>query len=166
MSLKMHLHELLLDSDALACERVGHLKPVAGGGGYAQVLEIERHTALALAEVDEKKGNLVVGEELGEGNFVVPALRCDKSRAGLLVLIYSDKTLVFNEVKAEIIKLSQVAAEHQRGREHTPERKLRLVVGVRAAYRADISLAVHSHGEHINVVEAAGSRICKVIHLA
>lgn len=26
MSLKMHLHELLLDSDALARERVGHLR--------------------------------------------------------------------------------------------------------------------------------------------
>ena len=60
MSLKMHLHELLLDSDALARERVGHLKSVAGGGSYAYVLKIERNAALALAEVDEKNGDLIV----------------------------------------------------------------------------------------------------------
>lgn len=60
MSLKMYLHELLLDSDALARERVGHLKSVAGGGRYAYVLKIERNAALALAEVDEKNGDFIV----------------------------------------------------------------------------------------------------------
>lgn len=60
MSLKMHLHELLFDSDALARERVGHLKSVARGGRYAYVLKIERNAALALAEVDEKKGDFIV----------------------------------------------------------------------------------------------------------
>ena len=60
MSLKMHLHELLLDSDALARERVGHLKSVAGVGRYAYVLKIERNAALALAEVDEKNGDFIV----------------------------------------------------------------------------------------------------------
>ena len=60
MSLKMHLHELLLDPDALARERVGHLESVAGGGGYAYILKIERNAALTLTQVDEKKGDFVI----------------------------------------------------------------------------------------------------------
>ena len=60
MSLKMQLHELLLDSDALARERVGHFESVAGGGGYAYVFKIERNAALAFAEIDEKNGDFIV----------------------------------------------------------------------------------------------------------
>lgn len=60
MSLKMQLHELLLDPNALTRECVGHFKSVAGGGRYAYVLKIERNAALALTEVDEKKGDFVI----------------------------------------------------------------------------------------------------------
>ena len=60
MSLKLQLHELLLDPDALTRECVGHLKSVAGGSSYAYVLKIERNAALALAEVDEKNGDFIV----------------------------------------------------------------------------------------------------------
>lgn len=72
-------------------------------------------------------------------------------------LIDSDEPLVLDEVKAEVVHASQVAAEHQRGREHAPERELSLIVNVRAADRADISSAVHTDSEHINVVETAGA---------
>lgn len=148
-------HEFLLDAEVLTREYVPHLKAVAGDGRNADILKIEFNMGVALAEIDKQHGYFIIRKQLDKRLCLTGAGRAECG-SPLLILIDPDEVFILDKLKHFIVQIPDIAAEHERGAEHTPNGKLSFIVDIGAARGTDVALAVHADGEHIYIVEAAG----------
>ena len=87
--------------------------------------------------------------------------------AAFRVLIDAQQAFIQDKAFRKGRHVPYVAAQHQGRAEHAPQGELGLVIGVGAGLaQGHVALAVHAHGEHVHIVEAAGAAHAEIVQLA
>lgn len=140
-----------------------------------EIPEQHRHFALGVAQVEEADRQIAVRQHFDEDEHLVVMepvrLRLDPVGAAPFdVLIDGDQIPVQQNVLRRLARVADIAADHERGSHHGPEREVGPVldVGAAADLAADegvVAAAVHADDEHVQVVVAERSRIRRLVEL-
>lgn len=132
------------------------------------IIELERHLAFLVTEIEHTHGIITSAERLYKREHVLGIVPLpDSVRASALnILIDGDNVLVGEYPLSSFGHLSYIAAYHKRRVHYRPEGKMGLVLGVGAAayYLAQhlgvVAAAVHTDYQHIHIVMAVNSAVC------
>ena len=157
--LNVHLEDVGGSVKLFSGEYVVELKDITIAGRKTDLGEPGTSPrVIAVREVDKSESILTVGKVLEEVGNIISAGGCaNEGRANLGVLVDGDKLTVCEKILSLFSHVTNVATDHKRLREHTPDGEVCSVLCVSTSAIADVTLAVHTADKHIHIIEAGGT---------
>lgn len=156
--------QVILRRGGLAAPKFPHLQGFAAHAAQSHVRQGELRAAHLVRHVEHADGEVAALQQLDDDRGV-GAARDDVGLTAGGILIDGQHVGVGQDIQGLLADVPDVAADHQRGIEHRPQREMGAVLLEGAAAHAHVAGAAHADHQHVHVVEAAGPVVGLDVHL-